>query len=67
MNMDKMIDSAMTKLFQLAEYVSNKWSPAAEEPAVPQNTAPKKTAPQNAALTIRFSHEDRMVEGDLFK
>jgi len=57
MNMDKMIDSAMTKLFQLAEYVSNKWSPAAEEPAVPQN----------AALTIRFCNEDRMVEGDLFK
>ena len=55
--MEKVIDLAMSKLFQLAEYVCNRCSSIADEPAAPQETPP----------TIRFSNEDRMVEGELFK
>lgn len=57
MNMDKVIDLAMTKLFQLAEYVCSKCSFVADKPAATQEVAP----------TIHFTNEDRMVEGDLFK
>ena len=58
--MDKLIDLGMTKLFQLAEYVCAKIgvAPAPAAPAV---------APQPATPTIRFSNEDKMVEGELFK
>ena len=57
--MDKLIDLGMTKLFQLAEYVCNKLSLDKSEPAAPQTKA--------IVPTIRFSNEDKMVEGELFK
>lgn len=82
LNMDKVIDIAMTKLFQLAEYVCSKCSSVVDESAVNQEVAP----------TIRFTNEDKaeikrvesdacihsfereqsqlktkMVEGELFK
>lgn len=57
MNMEKVIDLAMTKLFQLAEYVCGKCSPVRDEPAATQEITP----------TIRFTDEDKMVEGELFK
>lgn len=57
--MDKLIDLGMTKLFQLAEYVCSKYTFDKCEPAVPQS--------QQAVPTIRFSYEDKMVEGDLFR
>jgi DNA-directed RNA polymerase subunit RPC12/RpoP len=82
MNMDKVVDLAMTKLFQLAEYVCSKCSSVVDEPAASQEVAP----------TIRFRNEDKatikrvkndanissfereqsrwnikMVEGELFK
>ena len=56
--MDKLIDLGMTKLFQLAEYVCSKCSLEKGEPAAPQS--------QPVVPTIRFSNEDKMVEGDLF-
>jgi hypothetical protein len=56
LNMDKVIDLAMTKLFQLAEYVCNRCSFLVGEPAATQEVVP----------TIRFTNEDKMVEGDLF-
>lgn len=54
--MNKVIDLAMTKLFQLAEYVCNRCSFLVGEPAAKQEVVP----------TIRFTNEDKMVEGDLF-
>lgn len=57
MNMDKTIDFVMTKLFQLAEYVCSKCSSVVDKPAVSQEVA----------QTIRFTNEDKMVEGELFK
>jgi len=57
MNMEKVIDLAMTKLFQLAEYVCGKCSSVRDEPAAKQEITP----------TIRFTDEDKMVEGELFK
>ena len=56
LNMDKVIDLAMTKLFQLAEYVCSRCSSVMDEPAAKQEVVP----------TIRFTNEDKMVEGDLF-
>ena len=56
--MDKLTDLGMTKLFQLAEYVCSKIMPAKSEPASTQS--------QPLTPTIRFSNEDKMVEGDLF-
>jgi hypothetical protein len=53
--MDKVIDLAMTKLFQLAEYVCNMCSPITDEPA----------ATKEVVSTIRFSEKD-YVEGELF-
>ena len=55
--MDKVIDIAMTKLFQLAEYVCTRCSSTTDEPATTQEIVP----------TIRFTNEDKMVEGELFK
>lgn len=49
LNMDKMIDIAMTRLFQLAEYVCSKCSSVVDEPAVSQEVAPP----------IRFTNEDK--------
>ena len=57
MSMDKMIDLAMTQLFQLAEYVCSKCSFVVDEPAATQEVAP----------TIHFTNEDMMVEGELFQ
>ena len=57
MKMERLIDLAMTKLFQLAENVCNKCSFIIDESAAHQEVAP----------TIRFSNEDKMVEGELFK
>lgn len=56
MNMDRVVDLAMTKLFQLAEYVCSRCSFLVGEPAAKQEVVP----------TIRFTNEDKMVEGDLF-
>lgn len=49
--MDKMIDLAMTKLFQLAEYVCSKCSSITDEPSATQEVVP----------TIRFTNEDKTV------
>lgn len=57
--MDMLIDLAMTKLFQLAEYVCSKCSLDKSEPATHQS--------QPVLPTIRSSNADRMVEGELFK
>ena len=63
LNMDMLIDLTMTRLFQLAEYVCSRFSSKMDEP-----TAPVPPAPSSEGVTpIRFSHEDRMVEGELFK
>ena len=56
--MDKLINIGMSKLFQLAEYVCCKCSLDKGEPTAPQS--------QPVAPTIRFSNEDKMVEGELF-
>lgn len=56
MNMNRVIDLVMTKLFQLAEYVCSRCSFLVGEPAATQEIVP----------TIRFTNEDKMVEGDLF-
>ena len=55
--MERAVDLIMTRLFQLAEYVCGRYSFLMDEPATPQKVAPK----------IRFSNEDKMVEGELFK
>ena len=55
--MEKMVDWIMTGLFQMAEYVCGRCSFLVDEPATPHEVAP----------TIRFSNEDQMVEGELFK
>ena len=55
--MDKLIDISMSKLFQLAEYLTGLCAFPAEKPA----EVPKPVVP-----TIRFSQEDKMVEGELF-
>jgi hypothetical protein len=82
MNMDKVIDFAMTKLFQLAEYVCSRCSSVVDEP----------TATNEVEPIIHFTNEDKaaikrvksdtcirsferqqsrlkikMVEGELFK
>lgn len=63
MNLDMLIDLTMTRLFQLAEYVCNRFSTKMDEP--PTSVPP--TSPSKEVPPIRFSHEDRMVEGELFK
>ncbi len=76
MNIDKMIDVAMTKLFQLAEYVCDKFHIASSEAAVPASPSVSAEVPKmavapevqpNIVPTIRFSQEDKMVEGNLFE
>ena len=63
MNLDMMVDLIMTRLFQLAEYVCNRFSSKTDEPTAPVPPA----SPSEEVPPIRFSHEDRMVEGELFK
>ena len=58
-SIDALIDVAMTRLFQLAEYVCNQCSLDKGKPAATQS--------QSKVPTIRFSIEDRMVEGELFE
>ena len=55
---DKVIDHAMTKLFQLAEYICGRRPLNHDEPAA------SVSAP--AEPSIRFSNEDKLVEGELF-
>ena len=56
--MEKLIDWGMTKLFLIAEYLCSKCSLDKSEPAVTQS--------QPITPSIRFSNEDKMVEGELF-
>ena len=58
-SIDVLIDVGMTRLFKLAEYVCNQCSFDKGKPAAIQS---KPKVP-----TIRFSIEDRMVEGELFE
>ena len=58
-SMDALIDIAMTHLFQLAEFVCNRCSLDKGKPAA--------TESQSKVPTIRFSNEDKMVEGNLFE
>ena len=82
MNVDKVIDFAMSKLFQLAEYVCSKYSLDRDEPAASQEVAPtirfrneNKTAMKQVesnACISSFEREQprlkiKMVEGELFK
>lgn len=60
--MDKLIDLGMTKLFQLAEYVCSKNGIVQVEAKPTSQKVQQKGTP-----TIRFSNEDRMMEGELFK
>ena len=57
--MEKIVDFTMTHLFQLAEYILDKCTFLIKEPS--------PVVPQEVAPTIRFSKEDKMVEGELFK
>ena len=52
-----LVDFIMTRLFRLVEYVCGRCSISSGDPADPQKVAP----------TIRFSNEDKIVEGELFK
>lgn len=63
--MDVLIDLAMTKLFLLAEYLCDKTSPACGREMRPQTV--ESIPSKDIMPTIRFSNEDKMVEGDLFK
>lgn len=58
LSIELLIDYGMTRLFQLAEYVCGVCSFDKSEPIVSQSKEP--------VPTIRFSDEDKMVEGDLF-
>lgn len=58
--MDKFTDIFLSKLFELAEHVLGKSSTTYHMP----RHEPKAEMP---VPTIRFSRDDRMVEGELFK
>ena len=64
-SMDVLIDLMMTKLFLLAEYVCDKTSLACGRKLRPQTIDPIPS--KDIVPTIRFSNEDRIVEGELFK
>lgn len=72
-NMDMLTDVTMTSLFQLAEYVCIKTScnkrtvPLLHEPPSALAAPTKASTQQEITPTIRFSDQDRMVEGELFK
>lgn len=53
--MEKLIDKFLTSLLTMAERITGKCLPPTDEPKAPQ------TPP-----VIRFSKEDRVIEGDLF-
>ena len=55
-SIDALIDVVMTRLFKLAEYVCNQCSLDKGKPAAKQL--------QSEVPTIRFSKEDKMVEGE---
>lgn len=57
--MNKIVDHFLTKLFDLAEKVTNKFDES------PKDFVSKCDATHNPP-TIRFSNESQMVEGDLF-
>ena len=59
-NVYTLIDRAMTRLFQLAEYICEKTACAADEPAPAADNGKRE-------MVIRFTHDDKMVEGDLFE
>lgn len=61
-SMDVLVDLSMTKLFLLAEYVYHKTTCKRSDASF-SSFGPSK----DAMPTIRFSNEDRMVEGELFK
>ena len=63
-SMDVLIDRSMTKLFLLAEYVCDKTSFTYGREMRPQAARPVSS--KDIVSTIRFSNEDRMVEGELF-
>lgn len=80
--MDKVIDLAMTKLFQLAEYVCRRCSSAEDEPAATQEVVPTihftnedkaaiKRVESNACISSFEREQPRLkikiVEGELFK
>lgn len=80
--MDKVIDLAMTKLFQLAEYVCNMCSSITDEPAATQEVVPTihftnedkaaiKRVESNACISSFEREQPRLkikiVEGELFK
>jgi hypothetical protein len=59
--MERLIDKFLTLLLMMAERIIGKCPSSADGPASIDPTATEDPTP-----TIRFSHEDRMVEGDLF-
>ena len=63
--MDNVIDLAMTRLFQLAEYVCSRCSSIADEPAAAQQPQLRHALKESTPV-ILFSKKD-YVEGDLFK
>ena len=63
MNMDMLTDLLMTRLFQLAAYVCDRFPFVAGK----REVAVVEVKPEPHQPTIRFSKEDRMVEGELFQ
>ena len=59
---EKVIDIAMIRLFQLAEVVCNRFPIVAGEPVVTKAS----TIPHDVVPTIRFHKEEKVVEGELF-
>ena len=59
--MERLIDKFLTSLLLMAERITGKCPSPADEPTTYEPKASEDPTP-----TIRFSHEDRMVEGDLF-
>ena len=57
--MERIVDLTMTHLFRLAEQVLTKFDVAQRAPAAVQDADP-------IVPTIRFTNEDKMVEGELF-
>ena len=60
--MNKIIDRFLTNLFGLAEKVSNKFDHISEVPTVKCDIPHDIPKPR-----IRFSNDDKMVEGELFQ
>lgn len=74
--MDRLIEFSMSKLFQLAEYVCNKFeapvanfvvTPVANSVSTPVTPPVSPSYPTQPQMpTIHFSEADNLVEGDLF-